>query len=156
MERLTTDSIKYFNEIKKELTDVQIESDQTLHFTFCEIGQLLNYGFSVSLISGEKNYLKVKTWNAVFDNTRFNLNIYNLDRLAITEKVIDLNTRDYLRIHELIQHKLEVKKIDGIILDGLYCQFKTNKYCLNWNIDNQMESKLCELIKSLRKVILNE
>lgn len=54
MERLTTDSIKYFNEIKKELTDVQIESDQTLHFTFCEIGQLLNYGFSVSLISGEK------------------------------------------------------------------------------------------------------
>jgi hypothetical protein len=112
MERLITDSAKYFNEIKKELTDVQIESNQTLHFTFCEISQLLGHGFSVSLFIGEKDYLKIKTWNAVFDNTRFNLNIYNLDRLAITEKIIDPNTTDCLRIRKLIQHKLEVKKTD--------------------------------------------
>lgn len=155
MERLTTDSAKYFNEIKKELTDVQIESNQTLHFTFCEISQLLGHGFSVSLISGEKDYLKIKTWNAVFDNTRFNLNIYNLDRLAVTEKVIDLNTTDCLRIRKLIQHKLEVKKTDGITLDGLYCQFKTNEYCLNWNTDNEMDTELHKLVKLLRKVAFN-
>jgi hypothetical protein len=150
MERLTTDTLRYFNEVKKELTDIDVKKNQNLEFTFCEIGQLLSHGFSVSYLKGESNILKIKKWNAEFDNKRFNLNIYNLDRLAVIEKNIKLTTDEIEKIEKLIEMKLELKKIDGIILDGLFCEFKTEKYSLNWNINEEMNSEFYNLIEFLR------
>ena len=150
MERLTTDSQKYFNEVKKELTDIDVEKNQFLKFTFCEIGQLFSHGFSVSYLEGESNILKIKNWNAEFDNKRFNLNIYNLDRLAVIENNVKLTTDEIEKIEKLIEMKLELKKFDGIILDGLFCEFKTEKYSLNWNINEELNAEFSDLIKFLR------
>lgn len=150
MERLTTDSQKYFNEVKKELTDIDVKQNQILKFTFCEIGQLLSHGYSVSYLKGEFDILKIKKWNAEFDNKRFNLNIYNLDRLAVIENNIELTTYDIEKIEKILESKLELKKINKIILDGLFCEFKIEKHSLNWNINEEMNSELSNLVEFLR------
>jgi len=150
MERLTTDSLKYFNEVKKELTDIHVKENEILKFTFCEIGQLFSHGFSVSYLKGDSNILKIKKWNAEFDNKRFNLNIYNLDRLAVIEKTVKLTPREIKKIENILEFKLELKKVDGIILDGLFCEFKTDEYSLNWNINEELNSEFSNLIEFLR------
>lgn len=152
MERLTNSTLKYFNEVKKELTEILLQKNQSLKFTYCEIGLLLTHGFSVSFITGEKYFLKIKKWNANFDNKRFNLNIYNLDRLAVTEKEIELSNIQLAKIEKLFDGKLELKKLDGIVLDGLYCQFETENYCLNWNTDVEMDTELFNLIEFLKNI----
>ncbi|MDI9310077.1 MAG: hypothetical protein QM535_07670 [Limnohabitans sp.] len=152
MERFTTNNDKYFEQIKKELTEIPLPKSQSLIFTYCEIGQLLSYGFSVSLIKDEKHFLKIKRWNAAFDNQRFNLKIFNLDRLAVAEKNVELTNAELFRIEKLIEDKLELKKNQAVVLDGLFCQFKTKDCCLNWNTDEEMATALFKVVTFLRNI----
>lgn len=153
MERLTTDTQKYFNEVKKELTDIEVGKNQILEFIFCEIGQLLSHGFSVSYIKGASNILKIKRWNAEFDNKRFNFNIYNLDRLAVIEDNVKLTDVEVEQIEMMLKFKLALKENEYITLDGLFCEFKTKDYSLKWNTNEEMNSEFYNLIQFLRNKV---
>ncbi|CAL2055548.1 hypothetical protein [Tenacibaculum sp. 190524A05c] len=151
MERLTTDRDSYLKEVIKELTQIDLLKNEANRFTFCEVGQLFNHGYSVSLIFGEKEYLKIKIWNAAYDNDRFKLGIFNLDRLAVTEKIFNLSESELNKIYGILERELETKDYGGIVLDGLFCQLNIDKKTLMWNIDEEMNENLDNLISILRK-----
>ena len=151
MERLTTDRDSYFKEVIKELTEIDLHENETNKFTFCEVGQLLTHGYSISLISGEKVYFKMKMWNSDYDNERFKLRIFNLDRLAVTERNFDLSEFESNNLNGILEQELDTKDYDGIVLDGLFCLLKTKNKTLEWNIDEEMNENLNNLISILRK-----
>ncbi|WP_299890921.1 hypothetical protein [uncultured Lacinutrix sp.] len=151
MERLTTNRDSYFKEVIKELTEIDLSNNEESKFVFCEIGQLLTHGFSVSLILGEKEYLRMKIWNSHYDNERFKLRIFNLDRLAVTERDLDLSEFELNEVNGILEQELDTKKYAGIVLDGLFCQLKIGNKTLEWNIDEEMNKNLNSLITILRK-----
>ena len=151
MERLTTDRNSYFKEVIKELTEIDLQKNEKRELTFCEVGQLFTHGYSVSLISGEKQYLKIKMWNSDFDNERFELRIFNLDRLDVTERNSGLSELELNKINRILEKDLDIKDYAGIVLDGLFCQLKFKNRTLKWNIDEEMNDGLDNLISILRK-----
>ena len=151
MERLTTNRDSYFKEVIKELTEVDILENEWSKFTFCEVGQLLTHGYSVSLISGKKQYLKIKIWNSDYDNERFKLGVFNIDRLAVTERNFELSAFELNEVNGILEKDLDTKDYGGIVLDGLFCQLKIRNKTLEWNIDEEMNNNLNNLISILRK-----
>lgn len=146
MERITTNRSVYFNEIKKELLNTSSLKNRELVFTYCEIGQLLTHGFSISFLVGENSCLHIKKWNAEYDNERFKLGIFNLDRLALTKYEKELNNNDLLKIKSLSKSHLNINKHDTVILDGFYSELIFDKFTLRWNIKEEMNLALSELI----------
>ena len=151
MERLTSDRDSYLKEVIKELTEIDLLKNEESRFTFCEVGQLFTHGYSVSLIFGEKEYLKIKLWNADYDNDRFKLGIFNLDRLAVTERNFYLSESELNKVNGILEQELDTKDYAGIVLDGLFCQLNMENKTLMWNIDAEMNENLNNLISILRK-----
>ena len=151
MERISRDTIALFNELKKELSRIDLEQNENLRFTYCEIGQLLTHAYSVSLTTSDKKFLKLKNWNTKFYREGFENGFFNLDRLAITEKKIEITDLEFSNFQELMNKDLNKNTLSGIILDGLFCQFKIGEKTLKWNIDKEMNENLSELISLLRK-----
>lgn len=151
VERLTTNRNLYFKEIIKELTAIDLLKSETNRFTFCEVGQLLTHGYSISLIFGEKDYFKIKIWNSNYDNYRFKLGIFNLDRLAVTESNLDISELDLKEVNRILKLEIDTIEYSGIVLDGLFCQLRIRNKILEWNIDKEMNKGLNSLISILRK-----
>jgi hypothetical protein len=151
MERISRDTIVLFNELKKELADFELEQKEKLKFTYCEIGQLLTHAFSVSLTTLDKHFLRIKNWNTEFYKEGFELGFFNLDRIAITEKKIELTDSEFSKIQEIIEKDLSKIKINGITLDGLFCQLKIDNSLIQWNTNEEMNENLSELVFILRK-----
>lgn len=151
MERISRDTVALFNELKKELTELDLQNNEKLRFTYCEIGQLLTHAFSISLTTSDKNFLRFKYWNTKFYREGFDNGFFNLDRLAITEQNIEISDSEFSNLQELINKDFNKNKIDGIVLDGLSCQLKLGDKTLEWNINEEMNENLSELILLLRK-----
>ncbi|KAB7530014.1 hypothetical protein F8C76_00370 [Flagellimonas olearia] len=151
MERISRDTVALFIELKKELTELDLGENEKLRFTYCEIGQLLTHGFSVSLTTSDNNFLRVKNWNTKFYREGFENGFFNLDRLAINEKKIKITDSEFLDLQKLINKELNKNKIDGIVLDGLFCQLTVGNKTLEWNINKEMNKNLNELILLIRK-----
>ncbi|MEH0157322.1 hypothetical protein V6R21_24625 [Limibacter armeniacum] len=148
MEKFSNNRENYWNQIKKELSDVNDSGD--FRFQYLEIGQLLSHGFSVTLTEKNPRELVLKTWNAEYDNQRFDKGIFNLDRLAITDRKVELNSQESKTINKLLDSKLELTNWGGIVLDGLFCQFETNDRKLDWNTNEEINDDLIELVELLR------
>ena len=148
METFSNNREEYWNQIKKELSETNDLGNFQLQYI--EIGQLLSHGFSITLTEQTPQKLTLKTWNAEYDNNRFDKGIFNLDRLAITERKIELNSQELDSINRLLHSNLERTNKAGVILDGLWCQLKTNDILLNWNTNDEINEGLTELIELLR------
>ena len=148
MEKFSNNRKEYWNQVKKELKG-SIQSDD-FRFQYVEIGQLLTHGFSVTLTKKNPQELDLKIWDAEYDNTRYDKGIFNLNRIAITEKKVELNSRELDTIKRLLNSSLELNNSDGIVLDGLFCQFEIKDIKLNWNANEEINKNLNELVKFLR------
>lgn len=148
MEKFSNNREEYWNQIKKEL--LGIGHSGNFRFQYLEIGLLFSHGFSIILSEKVPQELVLKIWNAKYDNKRFDKGIFNLDRLAIINKKIKLNSRELETVNRLLNSKLELTDSKGIALDGLFCQFETNLVKLNWNINEEINNNLIELVTLLR------
>ena len=157
MERFTNCRTEYWNAIKTELLNFsEYERDQSQLFTYLEMGQLLTHGFAVQQTSKNINDLKLRVWDSAFDNKRFNLGIYNLDRLAVTEKTICLNSMDTHKIKRWLAQRPELINWNGIIVDGLFCQLEIKDEKIEWNINAQINSDLVKFVEFLRVKAYNK
>ncbi|MEL1242845.1 hypothetical protein AAEO56_01115 [Flavobacterium sp. DGU11] len=150
MERITTDTTRFFNELRKELLPHFNHQHQDWMFTFCQIGQLADHAFSFSLYGGSENKIVFRKWDAALDGKRY-LHIYNLDRLAVTEKAITASDSEINGIHRLFKPEtFSIVNPDTLALDGLHCELLTQDKDLKWNTDEQMNEQLHIFIKILR------
>ncbi len=149
MEKFSNHREDCWNQIKMELLDTNDSGD--FRFQYLEIGQLLSHGFSVTLTEKNPRALALKIWNAEYDNKRFDKGIFNLHRLAISDRKVDLNTQELETINRLLDSELKLTNWGGMVLDGLFCQFETNSRKLNWNINKEINDDLTELVELLRK-----
>jgi len=151
MENFSNERNKYWNQIKKELLD--LDNAAKIRFQYLELGQLFSHGFSVTQTNKNQGELILKIWDAKFDNSRFDKGIYNLDRIAINKKKVELNTKESDIINRLLESNLELTNWKGIVLDGLFCQFEAKGKRLVWNINEEINGKLNELVKLLRNKV---
>jgi len=148
MEKFSNNRGDYWNQIKKELLDTN--DSNGFRFQYLEIGQLLSHGYSVTLTDKNPQELVLKIWNAEYDNKRFDKGIFNLDRLAITDRKVELNSQELEKINKLLDSELELTNWGGIVLDGLFCQFETSGKKLDWNTNDEINGDLTELVEIIR------
>lgn len=151
MERITTDRLEYFQEIRKGLLDTSSLNDQKPVFIYCEVGQLLTHGYSIHFLMGETNGLLIKEWDAAYDSERFRLGIFNLDRLKIIERYISLSQEESAEINNLLKLYPDIIKLDRIVLDGLFCEFIFKELTLCWNTEQEMNPGLSGLVSFIKR-----
>jgi hypothetical protein len=148
MENFSNNRTDYWNQIKLKLLDSKDYKD--FRFRYLEMGQLLTHGLSITQVDSHRMKLILKIWKADFDNKRYDKGIYNLDRLATNEKIIELNSEEVKKIDGLLNKELKLTDREGIVLDGLYCQLETEKNKLVWNSNEEINRNLIELVELLR------
>ncbi|GGG08168.1 hypothetical protein GCM10011344_05910 [Dokdonia pacifica] len=151
MERFSNSTEAYWNQIQKELLNGYDSKD--FRFQYLEMGQLLSHGFSIAQTKRNSTQLIVKVWDAAYDNKRFSKRIFNLDRLAITDKKVELTGQELERINRLLNTKLDLTNWGGIVLDGLFCQFEINNKKMDWNVNEEINDNLTELVELLRSKV---
>ena len=147
MEKLSTNKEAFINRLKEELLDYT----HPVIFTYYEIGQLLTHAYSISYSKINGSVLRGKVWNAAYDNSRFNLGIFNLDRIAITQHDIEMtpSEREEIAYLSTLHHGINASK--GVILDGLSCGIEIDDSHLKWNVDASMSNDLTKLVRLIRK-----
>jgi len=140
MEKITNNRDEYIKAIKSELIEYITEDNYKEIFTYIEIPFFLQYAFSYNWAINTQTLeyrLKRREWNAEYDHKRFDKGIYNLDRLAITEKEIPINQEDKNQLKSTKWELINKVNFKGIILDGLMCELRANesKKSLIWNSD---------------------
>ncbi|MCG8386353.1 MAG: hypothetical protein MJA30_12480 [Cytophagales bacterium] len=152
MEKFTNNRTEYWNAIKSELLNFsKSQESENLRFSYLEIGELLTHGFSIQQSDEHIRDLRLRVWNAEFDNNRFDKGIYNLNRLAVAQKTIHLSLNDAEKINEALSQNLELTNWNGIVLDGLFCQLEFDSKKLEWNVNEEINDETIKLVEFLRK-----
>lgn len=155
MSSITTDSIKFHQEIKRRLT-TDFDSEWTPLWIYSEMTSMLIYGFSFSLLINQgiqTHKLFYRNWN----NENLNRNqfgIFNLGLIKIDEEEILVSLSKISEIQELIKREIVVTEEKGIVLDGYqkeFIHYKSEKK-LNWNLDERVNSNLALLIRKIKKL----
>ena len=120
MERISRDTIALFNELKKELTKLDLAENEKIKFTYCQISQLLNHAFSISLTTYDKSLLRIKHWNTKFYRKGFENGWFNLDRIAINEKIIEVSDLEFSKIQEFLNKDLSKNSKIGEWFSAIY------------------------------------
>lgn len=155
MEKFTNNRDEFINKIKSELLEYEKGEKWKEIFSYAELPYFLNYAWSYNWainLTTSKYRLKRKEWNAAYDLSRFENGIYNLDRLAIRETEISMNTIEESYFHSINWNTINKVKFKGIVLDGLICEIRIadNKKSLRWNTDHEMNQELNKLIYTMR------
>ena len=147
MEKLSSNKEAFIARLKEELLDYT----HPVIFTYYEIGQLLTHAYSISYSKINGSVLRGKVWNTAYDYSRFNLGIFNLDRIAITHHDIEMtpSVREEITYLSTLHHGINASK--GVILDGLSCGIEIDGSHLKWNADASMSADLNRLVKLIRK-----
>ena len=161
MERFTNDKIRFLNQIKVELFDFEDSANWITEFEYIEMPYFLNYAFSVNYsVNHAKNEFRLiqKNWNSEYDNSRFKLGIFNIDRLAISKEIIKTSKEENAKFNSIDKRKLETIDYEGIVLDGLICELKVPQIekHLTWNVDKEMNDELSILVNQIRSKIYKE
>ncbi len=151
MEKFSNKRQDYWNQIKKEL--LEVNDSQGFRFQYLEIEQLFSHGFSVTLTDENPEEFVLKIWNAAYDNKRFDKGFFNLDRLVIINRKVELNPQELEAINKLLDSEFELTNWGGIVLDGLFCQFETNGRKLEWNTNEEINNNLIELVELIRNKV---
>ena len=155
MEQFTNDNIKFFDQIILELHDFDYDENWGIQFQYVEVPYLLRYGFSFCfLINGKESKFLQRTWNSKYDRERFNLGVFNLDRLAVTQKDIHFNEDEKIFFNSINLSTLNTVEYKGIVIDGLFCEMKIPKHekKFEWNIDKEMNTELENVISKIRAI----
>jgi hypothetical protein len=155
MEQFTNDNIKFFDQIIKELQDYDYDENWEIQFQYAEVPYLLRYGFSFCFLkNGKETKFLQRTWNSEYDRERFNLGVFNLDRLAVTQKDIHFNEDEKIFFNSINLSTLNTVEYKGIVIDGLFCEMKIPKHekKFEWNIDKEMNSELEKVISKIRAI----
>lgn len=155
MSKITNNSIEYHTEVKRKLKD-EFDINWKPLWNYTEMTQTLNYGYSFTFLvkDGLSNRrLLYRNWRNEL-NKKDRIGIYNLNAIIIEEEVIDISLNDLFEIQEMIKRDIKVTKFEGIILDGYFKQFTDHKLKkeLVWNIDDEMNKCLSDLIFRIRKL----
>jgi hypothetical protein len=158
MENFTNNKEEYFSQIKNELLDFKTEVGWLNRFEYLELPYFLTYGYSICFFTeneGDAGKLVYRKWNSAYDNSRFQLGIYNIDRLAITEDSIDIEKDDLKFFKSLDFKKMVLLKREFIVLDGLHCELKIFETGLvhTWNTDDEMSEALVQLVNRIRNIV---
>ncbi len=148
MEKYSTDRQAYFNKIIEELCAY----NSTGALIYCEVGHLLTHGFSFQYERSPHKIVRMKIWDANYDNSRFRLGVFNLDRLAIHDQLIHFDSKTLEKLDSLTNFKLNVITTDRITVDGLSCQLRINGLRFNWNADDEMNDALGDLVHLIRTI----
>jgi len=124
MERLTNEYSQLIKEVEKELSFFDIPTNDKCIVKYSEMPSLLGGQFSLFLIKGNSNNLRLvyKIWDADYDYKRFSSGVYNLDRLCIKTHSIALSDNDQKKCEYLINNiQVVPEKLESegfIVLDG--------------------------------------
>lgn len=126
MERLTNKYQLLINEVKKELQTFEIAAAENCMVSYTQIPWFPGGQLSLFLIknSSTKNYTLVeKTWDQEYDLDRFSSRVYNLDRLCIKTKTIELSdNQQHLFesvVNDISNFPETLESEAGIMLDGI-------------------------------------
>ena len=147
MENFTNNTTVYFQAIEHELLKDNYTKMPILKY--CEIEQRLQYGFSIAFYNVEYPYLLVKIWNASYDNKRFNLGIFNIDRLAITENKIELTPEKSKYLMNFSALNLEKEYLQNAVLDGRKCRLSLFGEFIIWNTKDEISDAANRFISDL-------
>jgi len=153
-ERFTNEYHEFSEQIKNELlSPASIETPNYVAALYLQFSQLPVDRFSIHYLKGNLNRLLLKKWNSDFDNKRFELGVYNLDRIAINESTIDLTEIQAEKIDKLVKGKHSIENFNGIILDGYDFLLKTRigevEEIFEWKVESQLPEVTKELVSLL-------
>lgn len=144
-EIFTNSREKLYEQVRKELFALEVEHDEHILLTYFVFPafELQTFIIAVVKIQSEGNLkLKIKHWDRKNDFYRFNLGIYNIDRLRIFENIIHLNAEENKKLNSYFNVLDSVELPDsldgpGIVLDGVLNELrikteKINKF-YTWN-----------------------
>ena len=154
-ERFTNKHLKFYQQIKSELiSPVQTDKNEQTKAVFLQFSELPVDRFAIHFIKGQTCKLVLRRWNNQFDNDRFLLGIYNLDRITINESIIGLSNRQVQQLEKLIAADQSVKSFDGIMLDGYYFSLSLWSGNVERHLEWKLESQLSEVTKDLINVLM--
>lgn len=147
--RLTNSSSEFIRWIEGELSR-QFASDSIIFLVgFPSLG---SGHFSIELLKANQPILLVRQWNQDI-GFGYQLGIYNLSNVKISEERKNLSDGDLLIIQELIKADIKVEEPKGIILDGIDFRLKINYQGkiteFGWKLDEQISIKTKILIQRL-------
>lgn len=158
--RLTNQYGNLIQEVKKELSNLHVETHEKCVVYYSEIPWFPGGQFSLSVIhnSTENNYtLITKSWDHEYDCKRFSTGVYNLDRVCIKTDTIRLSSGQQKQFEAIINDINAIPEtIDAegyIILDGveyeltIQTEFIDKKY--NWKLPSENLKTFTSLIDFL-------
>jgi hypothetical protein len=125
MERMSNTYLDVLNEVKKELYSFDFRSGQHCAVKYMELpsfpGGQICFCFVEDKLQNSYELIE-KTWDSEYDMKRFSAGVYNLDRLCIRARAIQLSREKQAEFQNIIQQIISVpeslERKDYILLDG--------------------------------------
>jgi hypothetical protein len=156
-ERFTSNYYEFLEEIKIELTSVaSIDKETHPIVVFLQFSELPIDRFAIHYLKGKSNRIILKQWNSQYDNERFGLGVYNLDRIAIYESIVELTEFQAGELDTLLIHEHSIKDFKEIILDGYRFKLTINQNSeiksFEWIDESQLSDATKEIVGILKRV----
>jgi hypothetical protein len=156
-ERFTNNYYEFLEEIKIELTSApSIDKETHPVVVFLQFSALSIDRFAIHYLKGQPNRIILKKWNSQYDNERFRLGVYNLDRIAIHESIVELTEFQARELDTLLTYEHSTKEFGGIILDGYRFQLTINRNSkiksFEWIDESQLSNATNEMVGILKRL----
>ena len=156
-ERFTHKHLDFFEQIQTELiSPAHKNDDEQTRAVFLQFSELPFDRFAIHYLRGKRGKLVIRRWNSEFDNVKFSLGIYNLDRVCINESIVDLSTTQAKQLDKSIATEQSVENFHGIILDGysysLTLYDGSVEQRLEWKVESQLQQVTLELLSNLKQM----
>ena len=162
MERLTNNYSDLIEEVKKELFSLDVEMSEDCILNYSEIPWFAGGQFSIFILYSAatgRYRISEKKWDSQYDCERFSSGVYNLERLRIEIKIIELSNQHRRELESLISELKFVpdtlERDDYILLNGieytLNIKMETLKKNYKWKVateDLQYFIPLIDFIKT--------
>src|SRR5690349_14230657 len=103
-ERFSNSRSDFENEIVQELTAAITGSPEyKVKAVYIEFDAFPINRYAIIYAVGSTNQLTIRKWHSAFDNERFSLGIYNLDRIAIEEIKVELTDEQSSRLDKMLE-----------------------------------------------------
>ena len=126
MERLSNKYSDLHNELKVELASLDLDTNEQCAIKYSEIPWFPGGPLSLSIVEDKfTNVYKLieKTWDNEYDLKRFSTGVFNLDRLCIRTRSIQISVEKQKECQNLIRNISFVpetlERQDYIMLDGI-------------------------------------
>jgi hypothetical protein len=143
--RLTSKYSEYINCIEAELT-TPFSIDSNVIFSI--LPSMGSGHFSIQLIEAGRPFLLVRHWNQD-PGQNIPLGIFNLDNIKIDEDQVEISADDISILRNIKTIDIEIKDLDGIILDGIDFKLIVNGQQFQWRASEQITMELQQLLSKM-------